>query len=265
MTTRMYTGVVGGLLRVSAIVLVVYVGLLGVTYWSIGSTPKGFIPLQDMGYLMCSVQLPDAASKERTEEVMARLVDDRRERFPGVKHVTGVCGQSFVLNAFGSNFGSMFVNLDDYADRRDAARSADSIANQLRAGARADSGGADLRVRPAACPRRGSRRRLHDDGRGPRRRGPQGLQEETENLVKAGNADARAWWVCPPCFAPTSRRSTSKPIRASAWPRASRCRVSPTRCRSSWARCTSTISTCSAAPGRSTCRPISSSATRSKS
>ncbi len=58
----------------SVIVLVVYGGLLGLTYWSIQSTPKGFIPQQDMGYLMCSVQLPDAASKERTEAVMAKLV-----------------------------------------------------------------------------------------------------------------------------------------------------------------------------------------------
>ncbi len=117
-TTWIYTGVVGGLIRVCVIVLVVYVGLLGVTYWSIQSTPKGFIPLQDMGYLMCSVQLPDASSKERTEVVMAKLVAIAR-KIPGVKHVTGVCGQSFVLNAFGSNFGSMFVNLDDYSERRD--------------------------------------------------------------------------------------------------------------------------------------------------
>ncbi len=77
--TRHYTRLVGGLLRVSAIVLVVYGGLMGLTYWELTSTPKGFIPQQDMGYLMCSVQLPDAASKERTEAVMKRLVDIARQ------------------------------------------------------------------------------------------------------------------------------------------------------------------------------------------
>ncbi len=185
--TRMYTGVVGGLLRVTAIVLVVYVGLLGVTYWSIGSTPKGFIPLQDMGYLLCSVQLPDAASKERTEEVMARLVNVAR-KIPGVKHVTGVCGQSFVLNAFGSNFGSMFVNLDDYADRRDAERSADSIANQVRAGAAQIQEAQIFVFGPP--PVRGAGRAggftMMVEDRGDM--GPKFLQEETEHLVKAGNA-----------------------------------------------------------------------------
>ena len=42
---------------------------------------------------------------------------------------TGIAGQSFVLNADGSNFGSLFVNLKDYADRRDPRLSSDAIAN----------------------------------------------------------------------------------------------------------------------------------------
>jgi multidrug efflux pump len=186
-TAHFYTGIVGALVRVSAIVLVVYVGLLGLTYWSIGQTPKGFIPLQDMGYLICSVQLPDAASKERTEEVMAKLVTIARN-VPGVKHVTSVTGQSFVLSAFGSNFGSMFVNLDDYADRRDLERSADSIANQIRQGA---GGIHEAMVAVFGPPpvrgagRAGGFTMMVED-RGDL--GPKALQEETERLVKAGNA-----------------------------------------------------------------------------
>ena len=69
---------------------------------------------------MCNVQLPDAASKERTEAVMKQLVDIA-VKTPGVWHATGVTGQSFVLNAFGSNFGSMFVILNEYSERRDDA------------------------------------------------------------------------------------------------------------------------------------------------
>ena len=57
---------VGRLLRVSVLVLVVYGGLLVLTYWGFTTTPKGFIPSQDMGYLLVNVQLPDAASAERT-------------------------------------------------------------------------------------------------------------------------------------------------------------------------------------------------------
>ena len=65
-STTAYIRGVGGLLRVSVLVLVVYAGLLGLTYFDFVKTPKGFIPPQDMGYLIVNVQLPDASSTERT-------------------------------------------------------------------------------------------------------------------------------------------------------------------------------------------------------
>ncbi len=55
--TSVYTRMVGGLLRVSVLVLVLYGGLLGLTYWSFTRTPTGFIPPQDKGYLLVNVQL----------------------------------------------------------------------------------------------------------------------------------------------------------------------------------------------------------------
>src|SRR5262249_46375803 len=73
--TTVYTHGTGLLLRGSAIVLLLYVGLLGTTYWLFDRTPKGFIPGQDMGYLLVSVQLPDSASKERTDKVLRDLED----------------------------------------------------------------------------------------------------------------------------------------------------------------------------------------------
>ena len=129
--TSGYVRLVGGLLRVSVIVLLVYGGLLALTYFRFIETPKGFIPAQDMGYLMVNVQLPDSASMERTDKVM-RQIEGLAKKIPGVMHVTGISGQSFVLNAAGSNFGSLFVNLDPYPDRRDPDRSSDAIANKLR-------------------------------------------------------------------------------------------------------------------------------------
>jgi multidrug efflux pump subunit AcrB len=130
-TINGYTRLVSGMLRVTAVVLVVYVGLLAVTYWSFQRTPRGFIPQQDMGYLMINVQLPDSASMERTINVMRQL-EQIALNTPGIRHVTGIAGQSFVLNAAGSNFGSMFINLMNYPDRRDPSLSSDAIANSLR-------------------------------------------------------------------------------------------------------------------------------------
>ena len=66
-----------------------------------------------MGYLLVNVQLPDSASLERTKEVM-----DKCERIakttPGIKHTQAMTGQSLLLSANGSNFGSMFCILDPF-------------------------------------------------------------------------------------------------------------------------------------------------------
>ena len=66
--TGLYGRAVGRTLRLSAMVLVIYAGLLGMTYWQFQRTPTGFIPQQDKGYLLLNVQLPDSASVERTQQ-----------------------------------------------------------------------------------------------------------------------------------------------------------------------------------------------------
>ncbi|MGZ3468936.1 MAG: efflux RND transporter permease subunit [Isosphaeraceae bacterium] len=89
--TVFYGRLVGSLLRVSLVVLMVYGGLLVLTYWQFIRTPTGFIPQQDKGYLILNVQLPDSASVERTESVMAHIETMARET-PGVEHTVGVSG-----------------------------------------------------------------------------------------------------------------------------------------------------------------------------
>ena len=185
--TGAYTRFVGGLLRVTAAVLLIYAGLLGLTYWRFVETPKGFIPSQDMGYLMVNVQLPDSASMERTQKVIAKIVKIATSH-PGVKHCSGIAGQSFVLNAFGSNFGSMFVNLRDYHLRRDPSMSSMAILGYLQSEFSKQIEGAVIMVFPPP-PIRGVGRAggfmLMVEDRGDV--GPQTLQQETEGLVQLGN------------------------------------------------------------------------------
>jgi multidrug efflux pump len=129
--TLFYGKIVAGLLRLCVIVMFVYGGLLGLTYIGISRTPVGFIPSQDKGYLLVNVQLPDSASLERTVEVMNRMVKIAGKT-PGVKHTLAIPGQSFVLNAVNSNFGSMFVILDSFHDRPGHELYSDTIALSLR-------------------------------------------------------------------------------------------------------------------------------------
>jgi multidrug efflux pump len=130
-TTEVYGRTVGWCLRLSVIVLVLYVGLIGLTGFGFTRVPSGFIPNQDKGRLIVNIQLPDSASLERTNEV-AQKVDRITRETPGVAHTISNPGRSFVLNAVGSNLGTMFVTLEPFHERRDPSQSADAIAAHLR-------------------------------------------------------------------------------------------------------------------------------------
>jgi multidrug efflux pump len=130
--TRAYGKTVGWCLRLSAIVLLVYLGLIALTGWGFSRVPRGFVPIQDKGYLVVNIQLPDSASLERTVEVTA-AVEKLALETPGVAHTVAVPGTSFVLNANSSNYGNMFVMLDPFHERRDPALTGEAIAGRLRA------------------------------------------------------------------------------------------------------------------------------------
>ncbi|HEV3117041.1 MAG TPA: efflux RND transporter permease subunit, partial [Gemmataceae bacterium] len=129
-STGLYTRAVSGLLRVGIAVLVVYGGLLGLTYFGFTRTPTGFIPQQDKGYLLVNVQLPDAAAVTRTNDVVRRIEEIALET-EGVKHTVAISGQSILLNANASNFGALYLMLDDFDHRRTPGLSAEAIAARL--------------------------------------------------------------------------------------------------------------------------------------
>jgi multidrug efflux pump subunit AcrB len=126
----LYTRSIGGLLRACLLVLLVYIGMLGVTGWGFNQLPRGFIPQQDMGYLMMSLQLPDAASDERTRDTMDKIQKIVLEE-PGVLHSSAGTGMSFALGANGPNFGSMFVLLKTFDQRPTPDLSSDAITQHL--------------------------------------------------------------------------------------------------------------------------------------
>jgi multidrug efflux pump len=186
-TTAGYVLLVGRLLRVSVAVLLIYGGLVGLTWFEFNSIKRGFIPEQDMGFLMVSVQLPDSASLDRTDQVM-RKIEKIGLSIPGVRHVSGIGGQSFMLSASGSNFGSCFLGLKDYSERRDPDRSSDSIINKLRARCAAEIKEAFVAVFPPP-PVRGVGRAggfaimIEDRGDS----GPVAMQKQVDNLVRQGS------------------------------------------------------------------------------
>jgi multidrug efflux pump len=183
-----YLWAVGKLLRVSLLVLVVYGGLLYLTGWSFQQMPAGFIPDQDQGYLYVTVQLPDAASLQRTDEAMAHVDQIVRET-KGVAHTIHMSGISFILGANGSHLGTMFVVLKPFEDRQASDLSANAIVAALQR--RLDSV-QDARVVVFAPPpvrglaAAGGFRVMIEDRVGA---GPAALQEQVDNLVRLGNQE----------------------------------------------------------------------------
>ncbi len=129
-STSAYTAMVGRLLRVSFPALMIYGGLLALTWWGFTQTPTGFIPQQDKGYLLVNVQLPDAASAKRTRDVVEHI-EQLAHQTPGVKHTVAISGQSILLGANASNFGALYVMLDDFENRTEPNLSGDAIAAAL--------------------------------------------------------------------------------------------------------------------------------------
>jgi multidrug efflux pump len=125
-----YTFLVGQGLRLCAVVLILYAGLLALTGYGFTSAPTGFIPDQDQGYVLVNVSLPDAASVQRTEE-MTKQLEEIALKMPGVKQTMGISGFSAFFQCDSSNWGTIFVILEDFKDRQTPETQAAAIIREL--------------------------------------------------------------------------------------------------------------------------------------
>jgi hydrophobe/amphiphile efflux-1 (HAE1) family protein len=117
--------------RLSALVLLVYVGLLFLTYLGFKTVPTGFIPEQDQGYLIVAIQLPDASSIDRTDAVLARM-SEIAAKTPGVEATFAVTGLNLLSGTTQTNVAVIFLPLKDFSERvGNPAESAKAIAGHL--------------------------------------------------------------------------------------------------------------------------------------
>jgi multidrug efflux pump len=126
-----YVFVVKRLMRVSLIVLIVFGGLLFFTGQTLMSVPGGFIPPGDRGYLIGVIQLPPAASLERTTAV-TREATQRILETPGVAHAVSFPGLSIVSFGPTSNAATIFVPLKPFNERVPLGQSANAVAMEMR-------------------------------------------------------------------------------------------------------------------------------------
>ncbi|SEC37770.1 efflux RND transporter permease subunit [Pseudomonas marginalis] len=125
-----YVSTVRRVIRGTGIALFVYAGLMVLTFFGFAHTPTGFVPAQDKQYLVAFAQLPDAASLDRTENVMKRMSEIALKQ-PGVEAAIAFPGLS--INGFTNspNSGIVFVTLKPFDERKDPSMSAGAIAGAL--------------------------------------------------------------------------------------------------------------------------------------
>jgi HAE1 family hydrophobic/amphiphilic exporter-1 len=109
-----YAKLIGGMVHHSAIAVLFALALIGVAIWGLTRLPTAFLPLEDQGYVLISAQLPDGASKERTDAVMAE-VGKIAQQTPGVDQVLTISGISILDNSASlPNAGVAYVVLKDW-------------------------------------------------------------------------------------------------------------------------------------------------------
>ena len=119
------------MVRLLVVVGIASFGRVATTGWTFSQLPTGFVPSEDQGYVFVNVQLPDAASKQRTTEVMNSL-NDIYSSTPGVDGWLSISGYSLLGGHSGSNIGFSIVILDPWDDRTSATTSIEGIQQELR-------------------------------------------------------------------------------------------------------------------------------------
>lgn len=124
-----YMKIVGTFLKKPVVALTAYFIITGVAFWGFIKMPTSYVPEEDMGYFMGSVQLPTGASVDRTAKVLATSVD-RLKKMPEVENVISISGFSF-LGGSGSNMGALIVTLKPWDQRKGKSRSAQALINDF--------------------------------------------------------------------------------------------------------------------------------------
>jgi hydrophobe/amphiphile efflux-1 (HAE1) family protein len=119
-------------LRVAVVMLVVYGGLIGLTYLQFARAPSGFIPPLDRAYFIAAISLPPGASLERTDQTVRRASEILLKR-PGVDHAVSFAGFDGATFTNAPNSGVVFVTLKPFEERVKAGLKTDAILNDLRA------------------------------------------------------------------------------------------------------------------------------------
>jgi HAE1 family hydrophobic/amphiphilic exporter-1 len=125
-----YVRVCRSLIRKSAIAIIVLLGCAAFCAWMGMKLPTGFLPEEDQGYFMLSLQLPNASSLQRTEKA-SLIVEEALSKIPAIDTYTNVVGFN-LLSGVSSTYNDMFfIRLKEWKERKSPAEQAAALSRQL--------------------------------------------------------------------------------------------------------------------------------------
>lgn len=127
---KLYNDNVGRTLRHPVASMIIFFIICGAAFWGFTRWPSSYIPEEDMGYFISSIQLPDGASLNRTDNILNEFSGEV-VRLPQVRDVIAVAGNSFAGGGAASNVASMFVVLKPWKDRKGKANSVDALIDSV--------------------------------------------------------------------------------------------------------------------------------------
>lgn len=148
---NLYTKTIGKMLRKPFAAFAVYIALTAVAFWGYIAWPTSYLPSEDMGYFMTSIQLPEGASLERTEAVVDKISKEVMAEVPDIKDLMSVSGMSF-MGGNGSNMGSLMVMLKPWNERKGKSGDINSIMAKVNEITAREQEAISFSVNPPAIP-----------------------------------------------------------------------------------------------------------------
>ncbi|MBR1163645.1 efflux RND transporter permease subunit, partial [Bradyrhizobium elkanii] len=197
-----YAALADFVIRRTAVMLMIYLVLIGSAGWLLATTSQGFIPAQDRGYLIISVQLPGAASLARTATVV-REIERIALDTPGIVRVGAFSGFSGATRTQAGNAAALFPVFDEPEVRQKNGLSADAITADLRKRLSVIQGAFIIVIPPPAVPGIGTGGGFTIRIQDRQGRGPELLAAATDELVAAARKSPNLTSVFSPFSANT--------------------------------------------------------------
>lgn len=189
-TLNLYMKIVGQFLRRPAVAILVYFLITGAAFWGFLKMPTSYIPQEDMGYWMGSVQLPTGASVDRTDKVLKQVAENI-EKQPEVDNVITLSGFSFMAGGAGSNLGSVITTLKPWKERKAKSESVDASIEQFEEDCAGIQEAIIFGLNPPAIPGLGMTSGLQLQLLDINNYGPEAMAEAIDKIRDAASKDTR--------------------------------------------------------------------------